>query len=116
MSQNATDYIARETDGKGQLSQRARILRELIAANGAEVSLLDILALHIAQYNARIHELRRAGFDIQNRVEDINGVRHSWFRLVSTPTSEPTRPKSYAEVSKDLRDQAMPLFATEGKR
>lgn len=117
MSQRATNYIARETDSKGQLSQRARILRALVAANGGEVSLPDILALGIAQYNARIHELRRAGFDIQNRVEEIAGVRHSWFRLVpSAPTPEPARLKSYAEVTKDLRNQAMPLFATEGNQ
>jgi hypothetical protein len=38
-----------------------------------------------AQYNARIFELRRLGFRITNRTKEIDGVRHSWFRLVRSP-------------------------------
>jgi len=49
------------------------------------VPLPDILALGIAQYNARIHELREIGYDIQNKTEWVKGVRHSWFLLVSEP-------------------------------
>jgi hypothetical protein len=98
-------------------NQQSQILSLLRSANGGWVPLPKILALGIAQYNARIYALRRAGFDIQNRVEEISGVRHSWFRLVpSAPTPEPARPKSYAEVTKNLRNKAMPLFAAEGKQ
>jgi hypothetical protein len=98
-------------------TQRTRMLDLLRSRNGEWVPLPEILALGVAQYNSRIYDLRRAGFDIQNRIEEIGGVRHSWFRLVSsTPTPEPTRLKSYAEVTKDLRNQAMPLFVTEGNR
>ena len=97
-------------------NQQSQILALLRAAHGGWVPLPKILALGIAQYNARIFSLRRAGFDIQNRIEEVDGVRHSWFRLVEpTPTPEPPRPKSYAEVTKELRDQAMPLFAVEEK-
>jgi hypothetical protein len=65
-----------------RLTQRDRLLRLLAEANGAEVSLLDILALRIGQYNARILELRAQGHAIENRVEVKSGVKHSWYRLV----------------------------------
>ena len=31
-------------------------------------------------------ELRRLGFHIENKIRDVNGVRHSWFRLI--PSAE----------------------------
>ncbi len=65
--------------------QRAKILALLTAAKGGEVPLLLIKALS-AQYNARIYELRRAGFHIPPpRMEIVNGQRHTWYRLESTP-------------------------------
>ncbi len=66
-------------------SQSAALLRLLIDAHGSWVPLPEILALAIAQYGARIHELRRLGFNIENRTERVNGARHSWFRLVNSP-------------------------------
>ena len=65
-------------------TQEELLLLLLAAANarGVEwVPLPDILALGIAQYNARIHYLRRAGHDIENRIETVDGIRQSWFRL-----------------------------------
>jgi|ERR1039458_984177 hypothetical protein len=62
-------------------SQRARILGRLIAAHGAEVPLSEISSL-AAQYNARIWSLRKMGFKIVNRTEEVDGVRRSWFRLI----------------------------------
>src|SRR5579859_6197946 len=80
-------------------TQRARILRLLIDAHGAWVPLLLILELHISQFGARIFELRRLGFQIENKTErDDSGVVHSWYRLVSnapnaeTPKSDPPKP------------------------
>lgn len=68
--------------------QRGRILNLLAGANGAWVPLPAILALGIAQYGARIHELRRLHFQIENRViRGGDGVRRSWFRLVDSPTA-----------------------------
>ena len=61
--------------------QRSRLLECLISARGGEVELPEILALGIAQYNARIYELRKLGFRITNRTERIAGVVHSYFRL-----------------------------------
>jgi hypothetical protein len=76
-------------------TQRGRILELLIAAYGDWISLPKIMEC-AAQYNARIHELRRGGFQIENNTKKVNGVRHSWFRLVrgpnqSTPDSQTDR-------------------------
>jgi hypothetical protein len=66
-------------------SQRAAVLRLLVDAKGGWVALPDVLALGIAQYNARILELRRLGFVIENKTERVAGARHSWFRLLNSP-------------------------------
>jgi hypothetical protein len=47
------------------------------------------LALGIAQYSARIFELRREGFQIENRTERAGDVRRSWFRLLDSSSSPP---------------------------
>jgi hypothetical protein len=65
-------------------TQRAKILAELVSAQGEWVPLLRITQ-HAAQYNARVYELRRMGFTIQSKTRDVNGARHSWFRLESSP-------------------------------
>jgi hypothetical protein len=65
-------------------TQRGQILGLLIAARGDWVSLPKITEC-AAQYNARIFELRRLGFRITNRIREVNGHRHSWFRLESIP-------------------------------
>jgi biotin operon repressor len=65
-------------------SQRERILELLSAARGNWVSLPKITEC-AAQYNARIFELRRLGYRITNRTREVDGERHSWFRLESPP-------------------------------
>lgn len=63
--------------------QCALILRLLCEARGAWVPLPLILALGVAQYNARVFELRRAGHPIENKTErDAAGRVLSWFRLI----------------------------------
>lgn len=69
-------------------SQRERILELLVAAHGNWVPLPSVQACG-AQYNARVFELRRLGFRITNRIPEVNGQRHSWFKLESVPTREP---------------------------
>jgi hypothetical protein len=72
-------------------TQRGRLLGLLVGARGSVVPLPKILALGIAQYNARIFELRRLGFSIQSYKE---GGR-SFFRLApgpSMPTPVPIAP------------------------
>jgi len=53
------------------------------------ISLAQILDLRVSQYSARIHELRKAGCEIENRTEWRNGELHSWFRLISAPVTLP---------------------------
>jgi hypothetical protein len=35
---------------------------------------------------ARVYELRRMGFTIKNKTRDVNGSRHSWLRLGTSPS------------------------------
>jgi len=55
-----------------------------------------------AQYNARIHELRGEGMDIQNKTKKINGKRYSWYcfvpaQVVTAPKPEETMPEVVLE-------------------
>jgi hypothetical protein len=69
-------------------TQSARILRVLVDARGTWAPLPEIMAC-AAQYNARLHSLRRLGFHIENRTErDVAGAVHSWYRLVNSPASQ----------------------------
>lgn len=62
-------------------TQRARIRDLLVAAHGDWVPLPQIMKC-AAQYNARIHELRRMGVCIPPpRTETINGQKHTWYRI-----------------------------------
>jgi hypothetical protein len=70
-------------------SQRSEILRAFLNAPGREVALPELLQI-AAQYSARIFELRKQGFRITNRIKVVDGVRHSWFKLESSPA--PTLP------------------------
>jgi hypothetical protein len=64
-------------------TQTDRIVELLRSRHEAWVPLPEILALGIAQYSARVHHGRHTlGLQIENRTEVIDGVRHSWFRLV----------------------------------
>jgi hypothetical protein len=83
---------------KQSKTQAAAILRLLVEARGAWVPLPEILALGIAQYNSRIFELRRRGFKIENRIEVVNEVRHSWFRIASP---SPDMKETTARVERD---------------
>jgi hypothetical protein len=67
-------------------TQRGEILALLIKARGGRVPLPEILACS-AQYGARIYELRKLGFRILNERERVNGQLHTWFRLISGPTT-----------------------------
>ena len=94
------DQVARMRPKKEQAmprrTQRARILRLLIDARGGWVALPEIMAC-AAQYNARVFELRHLGFNIENRTERVDGVQHSWFRLLNSPAQcapEPVKEKT----------------------
>jgi hypothetical protein len=79
------------------------------------VPLPQILALGCAQFGARILELRRANFHIENKIErDDSGAVHSWYRLVNDgpkaelPEPEPLKPTP--EWKDRPRLTGLPLF------
>ncbi len=72
--------------GTGRKSQCARILRLLIDARGAWVPSFEIAKCAL-QYSARVLELRRLGFVIENKTEGAHSQRHSWFRLAGSPVA-----------------------------
>lgn len=63
-------------------TQCERLLRFFEERQGQWVPLPEILALGIAQFGARILELRRSGYVIENRREHAGKAVHSWYRLV----------------------------------
>lgn len=93
-------------------SQRGAILALLIQARGQWVELPEIMRL-AAQYGARIYELRRLGFKIENKIRDVGGVRRSWFRLIPSGQAKAI-PSAFRETSKPgpaARAVQQPLFA-----
>ena|SRR5882762_4960498 len=64
-------------------NQRNRLLALLNAHANLWVPLPDIMALRIAQYNARIYELRSLGHCIESKQD----ADRSWFRLVTALAS-----------------------------
>ncbi len=66
-------------------NQRQRILERLIAARGGEVPSSELAEVSL-QYNARVSELREAGFVIISRVEVRDRVKHGFFRLHQCPS------------------------------
>lgn len=93
-------------------SQQLRILKLLLDAQGAEVP-LPTIARCAAQYNGRIHVLRRAGFRILNRSESHNGITHSWYRLEISGLEDSTPPGPVSPRSRRAQRPAenMQLFA-----
>ena len=63
------------------------------------MSLPEILSLGVAQYNSRIYDLRKSGVHIENRVETVAGIRHSWFRLVESHTQDDGEPDWYVRTT-----------------
>ena len=65
------------------MTQGERLMALFESRPGEWIPLPEILALGIAQYNARIYELRREGKVIENRIMDtVGGQKHTAFRYV----------------------------------
>ena len=80
--------MTRRTTLERRPTQTARIVGLLRERRGQWVPLTDILALTISQYSARVYQARHEwGLNIENRVEIVNGQKHSFFRLVEDPKS-----------------------------
>jgi hypothetical protein len=79
--------------------QRQRILNMLIAAHGEFIPAVELARVSL-QYNARIFEIRRLGYNVESRTSHPHGrggVVHSWFRLIPFTTDSSTRPEAQAE-------------------
>lgn len=58
------------------------ILSLLKEAKGNWVSAFTVASVGGLCHSKRIHELRKRGVDIENKVErKSNGILHSWYRL-----------------------------------
>ena len=100
-------------------TQRSRILAPLIRAHGEWVPSPELAAIAL-QYNARLFELKKLGFRIENRREKRDGKFLSWFRLVpnrsiSTPNQprvalEPSRASTEGESTGEPRVAPLPRF------
>ena len=76
----------------GTRSQGDRILWQLQAAFPSWVPALTLSRISL-QYNARVFGLRRKGWQIESRVQVVNGVRHGSFRLARPGTFPNPRPQ-----------------------
>jgi hypothetical protein len=102
----ALEYVRKETDSRGKVSQRGRVLHLLLSA--PEIELPKILDLRISQYNARINELRGLGFDVRNRTAHISGVVHSWYSLRFDPPGAPCSGDWFERQTGHPREPAAP--------
>ena len=91
-------------------TQRDRILDVLTNAHGEWVPLPTILELKISQFGARIKEARALGHQIENKTETVNGIVHSWYRLVSEPRTAQgsTPPESTSPAPASLLSTTAP--------
>ena len=66
--------------GETMSQTQAGRLKSMFAARPKEwIPLPEILKMGIAQYNARIFDLRKARMIIINKTKTIDGEVHSWF-------------------------------------
>ena len=68
------------------MSQKERLKNFFQARPNQWINLPEILNLRISQYGARILELRREGFHIENKIIGVSErQKHTAFRYVPTP-------------------------------
>jgi len=80
-------------------TQTERLVTLLRERSPSWVPLAEILNLRISQYGARVYQARHEwGLNIENRVEIVEGEKHSSFRLVSRPTAA-VRPEGEQSVT-----------------
>jgi hypothetical protein len=92
-----------------RINQRDRLLGLLKSRMPNWVPLPDIIALGIANYTARIHELRCLGFRIPPpRVEVANRQRRTWYHLESWP---PAAAAVVSQLQSQLYSQTDPGVA-----
>jgi hypothetical protein len=83
-----------------QRTHEDRILWQLQAAFPSWVPALTLSRISL-QYNARLFGLRRKGWQIESRVQIVNGVRHGAYRLArpgSFPNPKPPERTRHTEL------------------
>jgi hypothetical protein len=68
---------------KSRITQRSKILQLLREREGGWVPSYELAGIAL-QYGARVLELRRAGYNIENRMQEVDGQTYGAFRLVPT--------------------------------
>jgi len=71
-----------------QTKQKDRLRKFFKERPNTWIPLPEILKLLIAQYNARIFDLRGEGMKIENKTEIVDGQRHSYYRYVKYESSQ----------------------------
>ena len=89
-------------------TQRQKLLELLQSRPNQWIPLPEIMRLGLAQYNARILELRHSGYKIENKIQDIEGIRHSWFKLVPQPDIQLTRCSKTSFTSREEEKEKIP--------
>lgn len=92
-------------DKSHKKTQHDQILEAFAVHNGV-LSPGDIMRLGIAQYNARIKELREKGYNIKNEyLGTTDGVKRTHFILISTPEEikKPVSVSSIHEMARKIR-------------
>lgn len=97
-----------------RITQRDRLREVLLAARGDWIPLPQILELKISQFGARLLELRRLGYRIVNRTENVNGKKCSWYRL--EPASTPVRHSEHRDISTATTGSSFPQFGVLDKK
>jgi hypothetical protein len=82
-------------DKRGQPTQEARILN-LLTASYPDWTPAPALARISLQYSARIHSLRRQGWEIANKIEHKDGAKHGYFRLAAPLTRPNPAPRAHS--------------------
>ncbi len=98
----------------GAHAQEHRILWQL-QASFPRWTPAPVLSQISLQYNARIFSLRRKGWQIANRVEIRDGVKHGAFRLATPGTFPNPRPQSSPTNLKNKNTEAPQPMAQSGQ-
>jgi hypothetical protein len=65
---------------KGTGTQREKIFNLLKSRAGTWVPCYEIAGLAL-QYSARLKEIRDSGTVLHNKIQWVDGIRHSWFMM-----------------------------------
>jgi hypothetical protein len=88
---------------------RQAILDRLVAERGGWVPAIELSRLSI-QYSARIHEIRKLGFAVENRTEHVAGKVHGFYRLALGVSQPAVKPAEIPQPKPQPREGSLSLF------